>query len=230
MSTIEPIYQQDGITLYQGDNREVLPQLEVADLLLTDPPYGIGQDKGMGSGGRGGFGNCSHRAPRRYQGDWDATRPDNLSLYLSKAHTAIIWGGNHFSDQLPQCNKWLVWNKEQTMPSYSDCELAWTNLNGNAIKMFTYAGNGFFAREKERWHPTQKPIALMNWCLDVAHMEEGWTILDPFLGSGSSLVAAKARGLHGIGIEREEKYIEIAIKRLSQTTILQEINLSRYDQ
>ena len=113
---------------------------------------------------------------RRYQGDWDATRPDNLSLYLSKAHTAIIWGGNHFSDQLPQCNKWLVWNKEQTMPSYSDCELAWTNLNGNAIKMFTYAGNGFFAREKERWHPTQKPIALMNWCLDVAHMEEGWTI------------------------------------------------------
>jgi hypothetical protein len=110
--------------------------------------------------------------------------------------------------------KWLVWDKQQTMPSFSDVELAWTNLKGIALKMFRFCGAGLMAVEKDRWHPTQKPIALLQWCLSF--VPEAKTVLDPFMGSGSSLIAAKNRNIAAIGIEIEEKYCEIAAKRLSQ--------------
>lgn len=155
-----------GITLYHADCLEMLP-IE-ADAVITDPPYGINQDRGMGGGGYDGFGNGNKRTPKTYAGGWDGERPDALSfaLVLGSAPIQIIWGGNYFADLLPQSRKWLVWDKVQTMPTYSDCELAWTNLPGASVKMIRYAGAGLMAKEQDRVHPTQKPVRLIEWCID----------------------------------------------------------------
>jgi DNA modification methylase len=115
---------------------------------------------------------------------------------------------------LTQRAKWLVWDKEQTMPTYSDAELAWTTLDGVAVKMLRYSGNGLLAAEKERWHPTQKPLSLMTWCIRLAGDVQ--TILDPFAGSGTTGRAAKDLGRKAVLIEREEHYCEIAARRMRQ--------------
>lgn len=213
-----PYYQDPAVTLYHGDCREIVPQLGRFDLLLTDPPYGIKQDKGMGGGG---FSKIlgKRRTPRKYAGGWDSTRPDAelLALVVTAADAHIIWGGNYFSDLLPVQSKWLVWDKEQTMPTYSDAELAWTTLSGVAVKMFRYCGSGLMAVEKERWHPTQKPLALIAWCLSKA--PEAKTVLDPFAGSGTTGRACKDRGIKCTLIEREESYCEIAARRCQQEVL-----------
>lgn len=213
-----PYYQDSAVTLYHGDCREIVPQLGRFDLLLTDPPYGIGQDKGMGGGG-GSMLLGKRRTPRRYAGGWDGTRPDAelLALVVAAADAHIIWGGNYFSDLLPVRSKWLVWDKEQTMPTYSDAELAWTTLSGVAVKMFRYCGSGLMAVEKERWHPTQKPLALIAWCLSKA--PEAKTVLDPFAGSGTTGRACKDAGIQCTLIEREESYCEIAARRCQQEVL-----------
>ncbi len=216
---MKPFYEQDGIVIYHGDCREVLPSLAPASLLLTDPPYGIGQANGMGGGGYDGFGKRIKRTPRLYAGEWDKCPPDaaTFSLMISRASVSIIWGGNCFADRLPLSTKWLVWDKQQTMPTYSDCELAWTSLGGASVKIFRYCGSGLLAVETERFHPTQKPVALMKWCLGFA--PNAVTVLDPFMGSGTTLRAAKDLGRKAIGIEIEEKYCEIAAKRMSQSVL-----------
>lgn len=219
MSLPEPYYQDDYVTIYHGDCRQIMPHLGRFDLLLTDPPYGIKQDKGMGGGGFDGFGGRKKRTPKKYTGGWDEKRPDLevLSMCIAAATIHIIWGGNYFSDLLPVRNKWLVWDKEQTMPSYSDAELAWTTLGGVAVKMFRYCGAGLAAVEKNREHPTQKPLALMQWCLEKA--PDAQTILDPFAGSGTTGRAAKDLGRKAWLIEREEKYCEIAARRMAQEVL-----------
>jgi len=213
-----PYYQDSAVTLYHGDCREIVPQLGRFDLLLTDPPYGIRRDRGMGGGG---FSKLlgKRRTPREYIGGWDSTRPDAelLALVVAAADAHIIWGGNYFSDLLPVQSKWLVWDKEQTMPSYSEAELAWTTLSGVAVKMFRYCGAGLMAVEKERWHPTQKPLALIAWCL--AKAPEAKTVLDPFAGSGTTGRACKDRGIKCTLIEREESYCEIAARRCQQEVL-----------
>lgn len=219
MSLPKPYYQDSTVTIYHGDNREILPALDRFDLLLTDPPYGIKQDKGMGGGGFDGFGNGVKRAPKEYDGGWDDERPDSSfmrSLPLV-ADYAIIWGGNYFTDCLPVGRKWLVWDKEQTMPTYSDAELAWTSLPGIALKMFRYCGSGLMAVEKGREHPTQKPLALMIWCLEFA--PEAKTVCDPFAGSGTTGRACKDLGRKCTLIEREERYCEIAARRMGQEVL-----------
>lgn len=214
---MNPYYDQDGITLYCGRCDDILADLGRFDLLLTDPPYGIGMDKGFGIGGYGidGKKRTTYNT-RQYDDKWDNARPDKgvIDAMLASCDRHVIWGGNYLSGLLPQKNKWLVWNKEQTMPSYSDCELAWTTLKGNSVKMFTYAGNGMMAKEKGRFHPTQKPVALMRWCIGVAG--DVASILDPYAGSGSTLVAAKLEGIRAIGIEISERYCEKIVGRLSQ--------------
>jgi DNA modification methylase len=200
--------------LLLGDCAEVLPTLGQVDAVLTDPPFGIKMAGGVRGGGYDGFGKGIKRQPKIYTGDWDASRPsaDVFALILSASQQQIIWGGNYFSDLLPASQKWLFWDKLQTMPSYSDGELAWTNLSGTSLKKFTYAGAGLMAREKEREHPTQKPIELMRWCLGF--LPDAMTVLDPFMGSGTTLVAAAKAGRPAVGIEIDPDYFDIACRRV----------------
>jgi DNA modification methylase len=210
---LKPYYEHAGITIYHGDCRDILPGLPKVDAVITDPPYGIKQANGMGTSGYGLTGKRTGYV-RRYEGKWDDSRPDvdTLRAVMVMAAVAILWGGNYFTDALPVGKKWLIWDKCQTMPTYSDVELAWTNLPGIALKMFRYNGSGLMAEEKDRVHPTQKPLALIKWCMNFTQ----GTVLDPFMGSGTTLVAAKNLGRKAIGIEIEEKYCEIAAKRLAQ--------------
>jgi tRNA G10 N-methylase Trm11 len=213
---MRPYYSHAGIVIYHADCREILPTLPKCDLLLTDPPYGIGRANGMGGKGYDGFGRGMVRKPRAYEGEWDLVPPTQSTLIavVSAAERSIVWGGNYFAAMLPSSSKWLVWDKCQTMPSFSDAELAWTNLDGTSTKMLRLNGSGLMAVEQDRWHPTQKPLALMKWCLSL--FPDAKTVLDPFAGSGTTLVAAKAMGLTAIGIELHEPYAEIAAKRPSQ--------------
>ncbi len=202
-------------TLYCGDCREVLPMLPRHDLLLTDPPYGIGADKGKKGAIPFKGGKPVERA---WHPDnvWDASRPDDetIKAAASAAEIAIIWGGNYFADLLPAMGRWLWWDKCQTMPSYGDGELAWTNLDATTPKKFTLANNALFAQRVERHHPTQKPLQLMAWCLGFA--PEAKTVLDPFMGSGTTGVACAQLGRKFTGIERERKYFDIACERMAR--------------
>ncbi len=194
-----------------ADCREVLPTLGKVDAVLTDPPYGIGADKGAAKGGSGFY---PTRFVNAYRGDWDHSRPEPevFSLVLGASKRHIIWGGNYFTDLLPVSGKWLWWDKCQTMPTYADGELAWTSLPGVAPKKLVYSNNGLMAREKDRVHPTQKPVAVMEWCLGF--LPDAKTILDPFAGSGTTGVACANLGRKFIGIEREPSYFDIACRRI----------------
>jgi DNA modification methylase len=216
----KPYYQDSAVTLYLGDCREIVPTLGRFDLLLTDPPYGIKQDRGANAGGVDGFGNNIKRAPKQYAGGWDNERPDKATFdaILAAADVGIIWGGQYFADIVPTGRKWLVWDKCQTMPTYSDAELAWTSMPGVALKMFEYNGSGLMAVERDREHPTQKPLALMRWCLELAG-DDAQTVLDPFAGSGTTGRACKDLGRKCVMIEREERYCEIAARRMGQEVL-----------
>lgn len=205
-----------GATLYLGDCRDVIPMLSGIDAVVTDPPYGISMDRGANSGGTDGFGIGKKRTPKIYAGGWDGERPaqDVIDLILDVSPLHIIWGGNYFSDLLPMSRKWLWWDKLQTMPTYSDGELAWTSLPGVSTKKFVYNGSGLHAKEKDREHPTQKPVELMKWCLTF--LSSAKTILDPFMGSGSTGCAAVALGKSFVGIEKDEAYFDIACRRISE--------------
>jgi DNA modification methylase len=199
-----PYYDKDGITIYHGDCRDILPHLPKVDLVLTDPPYGIGANKMT-------LGNGARKLPRGVH-DWDAHPPD-LSL-ITQLGKCIIWGGNYFG--LCGQSKWLVWDKGTGGNDYADCELAWTNIGG-VVRKFFKSWVGANAKERvdsDRFHPTQKPVQLMTWCMSFFPNAE--TILDPFMGSGTTLVAAKLLGKKAIGIELEEEYCKIAVERLAQ--------------
>lgn len=202
-------------TLYLGDCLEILQNLSGIDACVTDPPYGIKRDRGMGGGGFCGK-TGKKRSPSRYSGGWDAERPkaEVFSRILSAADYHIIWGGQFFADVLPASGKWLWWDKQQTMPSYGDGELAWTSLDGDAAKKFTLALNAVIARGETGLHPTQKPVALMDWCLGL--LTNARTVCDPFMGSGTTGVACAKRGLRFIGIERDLSYFDIACRRIEE--------------
>jgi DNA modification methylase len=198
-------------TLYLGDCRDILPTLPKADAVCTDPPYGINLAGGFS--GAGGFSKPIER--RQYEGNWDNETPtaDVFKLILESAEMSIIWGGNYFTDKLPQGSFWLVWDKENTMPTFSDAELAWTNIKKKSVERIRYMQNGLMSREKERFHPTQKAVEVMRWSISQF---QGFpqTVLDPFLGSGTTGVAALTMGRKFIRIEREPKYFDIACKRI----------------
>ena len=204
--------------LLLGDCLTIMPTLGRFDAVVTDPPYGIKMDRGVGTGGFSGFGDGARRARhvKRYAGGWDGDRPPGraFDLITESADTHIIWGGQFFADLLPPQGKWLFWDKVQTMPSFGDGELAWSSLPGEAVKQFTYNGSGLHAKEKIRVHPTQKPVALMEWCLGF--LPDAKTILDPFMGSGTTLVACQRMGRHGTGIELDPDYFDIACRRVDE--------------
>jgi DNA modification methylase len=207
---MNPYYFDDACTIYLGDCKDILSQLPKVDLVLTDPPYGIKADKGFsGQGGFGGKGIVIKH--REYTDDWDSIRPakEIFELILNLSQNAIIFGGNFFADILPQGKHWIVWDKLNTMPTFGDCELIWTNIKRNSVKKITFEYNGLIGREAWRAHPTQKPLKLMTRLIET-YTQPDQLILDPFMGSGTILRAAKDLGRKAIGIEIEEKYCEIA--------------------
>ena len=202
-------------TLYHGDCRKILPTLPKVDLVLTDPPYGIGADKGAAIGGTDASGKYLRR-PKQYDGGWDSERPDSsvFNSIICAADVAIIWGGNYFADMLPKGGRWLFWDKLNSMPSYSDGELAWSSISGVSVKKFTQCNNGLASlQDGERSHPTQKPVRLMQWCINLAP-KTVLTVADPFAGSGTTGVACVNLGKTFIGIEREPKYFDIMCERI----------------
>jgi site-specific DNA-methyltransferase (adenine-specific) len=193
-------------TLYCGDCLEILPTLPKVDAVITDPPYGIGKDgQAQTTGGHGG------RKAYDFLG-WDAQRPSKavFDLLRDRSEVQIIWGGNYFADILPPTMKWLVWDKGQRI-NQSDGELAWTSMQA-ALRINTM--NRVELLMDGTQHPTQKPVRLMCWCIDQAGNPE--TILDPFMGSGTTGVAALQLGRKFIGIELEPRYFDIACKRIEQ--------------
>ena len=203
----------------QGDCLEVMKQMpdKCVDIIVTDPPYGIKMDKGFeGFGGFGGFGTPIAR--KRYEeDDWDSERPTKevFDEFFRLAKVVVICGGNFFADILPRNTHWVFWDKLNTMPTFSDGELIWTNSKRKSVKKYTLEYNGLIGKEQMRAHPTQKPLELMKYLVNE-YSDEGVTILDPFLGSGTTAVAAKQLGRKYIGIELSEKYCKIAEERLKQ--------------
>ena len=192
--------------LYEGNCLDVMPHIGRVDAILTDPPYGIGIDGQV----RRVKGKKSDRKGYEFKG-WDSQRPGAaLRLIASVDCLKIIWGGNYFADLLPAGEKWLSWDKGQRL-SQSDCELAYTNLTG-ALRVFTL--NRVAIMTDGAVHPTQKPVALMEWCLGF--LPDAKTILDPFMGSGTTLVACAKLGRKGIGIELDPQYFDIACRRVQK--------------
>jgi site-specific DNA-methyltransferase (adenine-specific) len=205
-----PYYDHAGIQIYLGDCREILPTLPKVDLVLTDPPYGINHPCNYHARGRDALTTC--RDYPNVHGDDGTFDPSPWVV-----GPCILWGGNHYASRLSDQSGWLVWDKERPDDlDQSTCELAWSNVV-KGVRRFRYLWNGMIRKgDDELCHPTQKPIALMKWCLLFRWTKDLETILDPFMGSGTTLVAAKQLGRKCIGVEIEEKYVEIAIKRLSQ--------------
>jgi len=189
--------------LWHGDCREVLPLLPRFDLVLTDPPYGIGEDGGRFRDRKGG----GHRVLERM--GWDGARPAPwvFGLMIEKADAAVIWGGNYFADLLPASKGWLYWNKLMG-GDFSDGELAWTSWD-RALRHFQYCN-----KEHGKEHPTQKPVPLLAWCLNFA--PDAKTVCDPFMGSGTTGVACAQLGKAFTGIERERRYFDIACERIER--------------
>ena len=206
---MNPYYSDAAVTIYLGDCRDVLPGLEPVDLVLTDPPYGIGRDGQAQSTG-------THGGRKGYAfGGWDAQRPAAATFMqiLGAAPKQIIWGGNYFADLLPVSQRWLVWDKGQRI-NQSDGELAWTSMPGT-LRIWTL--NRVALAQDGACHPTQKPLELMSWCLSF--VPDARTVLDPFCGSGTTLMAAKNDGRRAIGIEINERYCEIAAERCRQEVL-----------
>lgn len=221
----EPYYKDDFVTIYHGDCRKILPLLEPVDLVLTDPPYGINVANRSTVGGnekvkrKGQIGNV---APTQFLiGEWDKTAPPKWLFDLMReiSKNQVFFGGNYF--ELPATSCYLIWDKDNADTNFADCEIAWTNKT-SAIRKFKWRWNGCLqedmSKKEFRQHPTQKPLPLMKWC--IGQFPEAKTILDPFMGSGTTLVAAKDLGLKAIGIELSEKYCAIAVERLRQESLL----------
>lgn len=190
-------------TLYLADCMDVLPTLPKVDAVITDPPYGVGQDGGA----------QRTRGSKKTNGEkmgWDVSRPSKnvFEAMECAGEVRIYWGGNYFADYLPASMGWLYWEKRMG-GDFADGELAWTNQH-KALRQFSY-----YKKNKGDEHPTQKPIALMKWCIEQCK-NNPQTILDPFMGSGTTGVAAVQMSRKFIGIEREPTYFDIACKRIEQ--------------
>lgn len=187
-------------TLYLADCMQVLPALEKVDAVITDPPYGIS------------FAAQPTKWQRRAgmtSEEWDDKTVSEIEALLALGDKQCVWGGNYY--KLPPSRGWLSWFKPDAPPSMANFELAWTNQDRNARQFSQSIG----ATNAERvGHPTQKPLALMLWC--VEQLGRPMTIFDPFMGSGTTGVAAVKMGRKFIGIERDQRYFEIACKRIEE--------------
>jgi site-specific DNA-methyltransferase (adenine-specific) len=206
-------YSDDAVTIYHGDCRDILPSLP-SGAIVSDPPYGMDYEHGARKGGvklgHDGASIAGDNAPF-----------DPAHLVALRVPT-ILWGANHFGERLPSSRGWLVWDKRDGRPSndQSDCELAWTSFLTTARTFSRYWSGGVRTGREQRegrLHVNQKPVELMHWCLGF--LDSALTVLDPYMGSGTTLRAAKDLGRRAIGIEIEERYCEIAARRCAQDVL-----------
>ena len=217
---MKPYYETELGRLYHGDCLEVMPELEPVDLVLADPTYGMNANVKTESTKR------THRPVKGFDGsgkDWPAVKGDDKPFdpkpFLGFKEV-ILWGGNHYASRLPDSRAWLVWDKRcgRNSDNNSDCEIAWSNIGGAARLYHHYwrgwirAGEENLSRNGKKLHPFQKPISLISWCLYLS--KTNGTVLDPFIGSGTTAVACERINRKWIGIEISEKYCEIAAKRI----------------
>ena len=199
----------EGVTLYNADCREVLPTLGKVDAVVTDPPYGLG-DKWQG--GSAASKSTWKLADGGAAVEWDAATFPAMSDILALAPQVIIWGGNYYD--LPPRRGWLAWDKIARFTS-GDFELAWTTID-QPTRIYPLGRQEIQNEAGRKSHPTEKPISLMSWC--ISFLPNAATILDPFMGSGTTGVAAIRLGRKFIGVEIEPKYFDIACRRISEAT------------
>lgn len=197
------------MSLFHGD---CLPYMKACkdkqfDCVITDPPYGIGA--GSEAFRNGTAQNIFHTS------DWDKEIPSQEAFLEMQriSKTLIIWGGNYFAHLLPPSRCWLVWDKKTGENSYADCELAYTNIDG-VVKKYSHSWIGANAKDTpQRLHPTQKPVSLIAWVLEN-YTNEGETVFDPYMGSGTVGVACVETGRLFTGCEISAEYFAIAEKRI----------------
>jgi DNA modification methylase len=228
---MKPYYQDDYATIYHSRCEEILPFVLPCDLVLTDPPYGVDENSKKAKS----RGNLAPAGVKYKDFAWDKKPPEDWLFGMLRAQTRyqVFFGGNYFT--LPPSSCWLVWDKENGANDFADCELAWTNLP-KAVRRIKWRWNGMLQEDmknkEERFHPTQKPLPVIKWAMQ--HVPEFATVLDPFMGAGTTLVAAKELGKRSIGIDACEEYCEAAALRLQQeylpliagqSTKIEEVNL-----
>lgn len=198
-----------GVTLYQGDASEITVK---ADAVVTDPPYGNGyKSNGCCLGKKGAW----KPSKKPVEMEWNE-KPFDPSPWL-KYRNVIMWGANHYASKLPDSPAWLVWDKRDGTGenNLSDCEMAWCSEGGSArLKRHLWMGLCRDSEIGEHLHPTQKPVVVMAWCMEKGKVPEGATVLDPFMGSGSTAIACIRTGRNFIGIEKDPEHFETARKRI----------------
>lgn len=202
----------------QGDCLDLMRQLsdKSVDLIVTDPPYGKKADKGTN-----GFGSSKNR---RYRGGWDTKIPPKevFDEMFRVAKNLVIFGGNYFCHQLPPSNCWIFWDKKGDIAfqnPFADGELIYTTFK-KPVKKVVFKQQGFITDSKdERYHPTQKPSELVQKLIEM-FSEEGDTILDPFIGSGTTAIAAIRSGRHFIGFELDPDFCQVAEKRIEHEKLM----------
>lgn len=219
---IQPYYQDESVIILHGDCHELLPRLPkgIFDLLITDPPYGVKlntdntrfrQRNGRQHGHISKLGNkIGSNSGRPLTGDDEVFDPRFLLQYGTHQ---VIWGWNHFPDQLPRgtCLVWVKRNDDAFGKFLSDAELAWMSKGHGVYLRRDLSNNAIW---QSRIHPTQKPLTLMKWCLSF--FPNANMVIDPFMGSGTTLRACKDLGLYSVGIEIEERYCKLAAERMHQ--------------
>ena len=218
---MKPYYQDSAVTIYHGDCREVLPDL-AADALITDPPYGISLPTNYRERKRGSLALCNDYPP--IHGD---DKPFDPTPFLD-FRIIVLFGGNYFPQHLPPASGWFIWDKVDGLPSsreigfndQADAELIYTNAT-KVTRILKHRWMGAMKdseKDQRRVHPTQKPVGLLHQIIQLTTISTD-VILDPFMGSGTTLRAAKDLGRKAIGIEIEERYCEIAAKRMAQEVL-----------
>ena len=205
----------DDVTLYNADCLDILPTLGGVDAVITDPPYGMDWDGRVtrGPNGTGKAGETRHYGTRIA----NDKQPFDPSPWLG-FDRVVLWGFHHFASRLP-VGSVLVWLKryDEGFGSFlSDADLAWMK---GGCGVYCKRDLSLQGESSDRAHPTQKPVSLMAWCLDMAKVPIGATVLDPFMGSGTTGVACVRTGRRFIGIEIDPGYFAIAQRRIAEAQL-----------
>lgn len=212
---LTPYYQDDFVTIYNCDSLTAMAALRPSHqkiIIVTDPPYGIS----VATDGNVGGNNLAEAKDYGEQ-KWDKEKLPRVYLEMMKyvSRHQIIFGGNYYGEYLGNTKSYIVWDKDNS-GNFADCELAWTNYD-RAVRKIKHRWNGMLQQnmkeKEERFHPTQKPLPVMYEIIRD-YTTPADLVVDPFMGSGTTLMAAKQLGRKAIGIEKELHWCEVAVKRL----------------